>query len=75
MSSDESDESDEEDKRPEDPELYVDNTCETIEVTKDFVKLSEELHTEFLKIKEHYKETIVASLKEHLDQLNATKPT
>ena len=42
----------------EDPELYEDNTCDTIEVTKDFVKLAEELEAAFLKLKEMYKQKI-----------------
>jgi len=66
MSSSESESESEDDQRPEDPELYVDNTCSTIEVTKDFVKLTEELHMEFLKIKEHYKQQILQGVLETL---------
>lgn len=43
---------------PEDPELYEDNTCDTVEVTKDFVKLTEELEAEYLRLKEMYKQQI-----------------
>jgi hypothetical protein len=49
---------------PEDPELYEDNTCDTIEVTKDFVKLTEELEAEYLRLKEMYKQQIRQQIKE-----------
>ena len=48
----------------EDPELYEDNTCDTIEVTKDFVKLTEELEAEYLKLKEMYKQQVRQQIKE-----------
>ena len=48
---------------PEDPELYEDNTCDTIEVTKDFVKVAEELEAEYLRLKEMYKQHIKQQIK------------
>jgi hypothetical protein len=56
---------------PEDPELYEDNTCDTIEVTKDFVKLTEELEAEYLRLKEMYKQQI----KEQIKEASNDKPT
>ena len=52
---------------PEDPELYEDNTCDTIEVTKDFVKVAEELEAEYLRLKELYKQQIKEKLKQSSD--------
>jgi len=56
-------EPEEKSQAPEDPELYEDNTCDTIEVTKDFVKVAEELEAEYHRLKELYKQQILEQIK------------
>jgi len=48
-------------------EVIENNTCDTIEVTNDFVKLTEELHQGYLAIKERCKQRILEHLRDGKD--------
>ena len=47
----------------EEEDIIPENTCETIQITKDILKLFRELETEYIRIKGEIKEEIMNSLK------------
>ena len=47
----------------EEEDIIPENTCETIQITKDILRLFEKLEIEYTRIKKDIKEEIINSLK------------